>query len=735
MANSKIKGITIEINGDVTKLDQALRKADNSVKTVERSLREVEKALKLDPKNIDLLAQKEELLKQRTEALSSQMEILKKAVDQSTPDDAKFEAWLTAESAINAEIKRTQTELTALVEQQKNMQSLGFPADSSQMKEIGNEIAKTKEKVEGLKTELEVTYDQMGRPVPSEEYKNLQKDLAIVTSEYKNATAALKEFNPKLERMGAIADEVSNKAKKVADSTKYLSAAAGAVAGAIGTAAINAGKYADDINTLAKQTGFSTDMLQGFQVAEDAIDVSFESIISSATKLKKNLRSTSADVQDAWRTLGILPDQMIVSGASMDEIFLDVVVALGKIDNEMQRDLVSMALMGRSADDLAGIVDDSAASFWSLYQGAKETGLILSGDALNSANRFNDALDELKMRAERAFLEAGVKSADTLIPALTKLVDALEKVLDWVSSLDGETLVAIAQIALVVAAISPIAKMISTISGAISALLPVINALSGALGSGLFAQIAAFVASNPFVAVIAAIAAAVAAIAVFGDQFQAALQKADDFLKNVFARDFTEVFGPVFGEAINLLLAHVENVWSGIKTFLDGIIDFVRGVFTGEWSRAWKGIQEVFVGAFQVMFGWMQTIIQAIQSVIDWARNAAQEVRDFLTGSVSVKETSGRVRSYHSNQRVPALAGGGVIEPNNPMLAVLGDNRTEKEIVSPRSEMVSAVQEALGGNAGGNINIAATFTASDDQLVRVLAPKLEAYWARRGAVL
>lgn len=80
-----------------------------------------------------------------------------------------------------------------------------------------------------------------------------------------------------------------------------------------------------------------------------------------------------------------------------------------------------------------------------------------------------------------------------------------------------------------------------------------------------------------------------------------------------------------------------------------------------------------------------------------------------------------------------ALASGGVIEPNNPALYVLGDNPTEREIVAPRSEMVSAVREALGGGGAQTINI--RFEGSLAQLGRVLQPVITGDGARVGATL
>ena len=52
MAN-RIKGITVEIGGDTTKLSKALKNVDSSIKNTQSQLRDVNKLLKLDPGNTE----------------------------------------------------------------------------------------------------------------------------------------------------------------------------------------------------------------------------------------------------------------------------------------------------------------------------------------------------------------------------------------------------------------------------------------------------------------------------------------------------------------------------------------------------------------------------------------------------------------------------------------------------------------------------------------------------------
>ena len=63
MAN-RIKGITVEIGGDTTKLQTALKGVNGQIKNTQSALKDVERLLKLDPHNTELLAQKQKLLTQ-----------------------------------------------------------------------------------------------------------------------------------------------------------------------------------------------------------------------------------------------------------------------------------------------------------------------------------------------------------------------------------------------------------------------------------------------------------------------------------------------------------------------------------------------------------------------------------------------------------------------------------------------------------------------------------------------
>lgn len=82
MADSRIKGITIEIGGDTTKLQTALKSVNTEIKNMQAQLKDVEKLLKLDPGNTELLAQKHKLLGEAVQETKEKLETLKTAAEQ-----------------------------------------------------------------------------------------------------------------------------------------------------------------------------------------------------------------------------------------------------------------------------------------------------------------------------------------------------------------------------------------------------------------------------------------------------------------------------------------------------------------------------------------------------------------------------------------------------------------------------------------------------------------------------
>lgn len=122
MANN-IKGITIQIGGDTTKLDKALAGTNKQIKTTQSELKAVEKALKLDPGNTTLLAQKQRLLADGVGQTAEKLKTLKQAAE--TADEAlvRGKNYEAKYEPLQAKVEETTKSLQALVAQQGDMEA------------------------------------------------------------------------------------------------------------------------------------------------------------------------------------------------------------------------------------------------------------------------------------------------------------------------------------------------------------------------------------------------------------------------------------------------------------------------------------------------------------------------------------------------------------------------------------------------------------------------------------
>lgn len=111
MASSKIKGITIEIGGNTTKLGKAIEDSESKTMSLQSELKEVNKLLKFDSANPDLLAQKQEILTRAVAETSEKLKLLKDAQAQVEKQFKDGEIGEDQYRAFQREIAKTEQDL------------------------------------------------------------------------------------------------------------------------------------------------------------------------------------------------------------------------------------------------------------------------------------------------------------------------------------------------------------------------------------------------------------------------------------------------------------------------------------------------------------------------------------------------------------------------------------------------------------------------------------------------
>lgn len=146
----------------------------------------------------------------------------------------------------------------------------------------------------------------------------------------------------------------------------------------------------------------------------------------------------------------------------------------------------------------------------------------------------------------------------------------------------------------------------------------------------------------------------------------------------------------------------VSDVYKNIKDILKGVIDFIVGVFTGDWTKAWQGVTEIFKGIWNNIVAIIEAainfIIDGINLLISALNTIHFEIPDWvpLIGGKSFGISIPLV----SQVALPRLAEGAVIPPNREFMAVLGDQKSGTNIETPLETMVQAFKQAMNESGG-----------------------------------
>lgn len=537
---------------------------------------------------------------------------------------------------VNKEIKDTQKELGD-VEKLLKLDPGNTELLAQKQELLADRVSQTSEKLE-LLHQAEQELKDAGIDENSSQFRALQREIISTENYLNDAKTAADNFSAGLAEAAAKADAVSEASGKVASATKGLSTAAAGVVTGLAGMAYNAALMSDDLNTLAAQTGLTTEEIQKMNYAQDLIDVSTDTMIGSIKKMTNTLKSN----EKAFAKINVTTRNTDGTFRDTTEIWYDVLDALSKVENETERDTLAMEIFGKSAAELTGVIDDGGAALKELGDQAANTGLIMSQDTLDSLNQVNDKIDILKATATATIATTGAKALEVLTPVFEMVINKIGEVLEWIGNLDADQLKLIITIAAVVAAISPIAGIISSISGAVSGFLGFMPKV-GTVAS----KIVAFAANNPIVLIAAAVAAITALIIANWDKIKPVLDNIWNKVKSI-------------AEAIATKVTTVFNtVKNAVKSAINGVIAVINGLINGINNMIWS------LNRFQI-------------NVPKWVPGLGGKSFGFDIGYIG---------------NIPYLANGGVLENGS---AIVGEAGPEILTMNQGKAVVQPLNSAIG---------------------------------------
>lgn len=640
-----IKGITIEIDGNTTKLDRALKSTESNTKSVNMELKQVNSLLKLNPGNTDLIAQKQALLAKQVQNTSDKLQTLKSAQAQVEAQFAsgdlgedEYRAFQREVVATEGKLKSYQGQLSASKSAQSNyansvnqLQTL-FKATGTSVESfrsvLGDKLTNAIKNGTASSKQLDSAFKQVAEQ--SGVAKSDISQLASAMGKFDGTPAGLKQTTAELDKLSQKSETSS---KTFGSFKEKLSL--GAVAGAASSA-------------VQSVTGGLGDLVQQGVEASDSMD-KFKSTMKFAGLGDAEINKASAAVKTyADQTvyeLGDVSNMTAQLAANGIKDYTGLTQAAGNLNAVAGGNADTFKSVGMVMTQTAGagklttenwnqLADAIPGASGKLQEAMKKNGAYTGNfrDAMEkgeiSSDEFNAAVKQLGMNDGAV---KAAKSTSTFEGAIGNLqANVVSGIQDIINSIGKANLTqmistlsngVVGALKIVVAAIKAVAthadtfKVLATAVGAFflafKGMTMITSAVNAVKDFGLAMKLLGLsMSAGPWGIAIAAIAAIVAALVVFFTKTkagQAVWKGFVDFLKNAWnaikdtASTVFNAIGNTISTVFNTIGTVITTVWTAITTTL---------------STIWNGIVAIASPIFNTIKNVITVVFMTIQSVI-----------------------------------------------------------------------------------------------------------------------
>lgn len=669
MAASRIKGITIEIGGDTTKLQTALKGVNTEIRNTQAQLKDVEKLLKLDPGNTELLAQKHKLLGDAVKETKEKLETLKTAAEQA--EKALNDGTISKDQydALQREIIETENELKRL-EEQANQSATALQkisATGEKLKDVGSSIEGAGKKL--LPVTATVTALGTASVKTTADFEAAMSKVAAVSGasgkELEYLTAKAREMGSKTKFSASEAAEAMNYMAMAGWKTEdmlsgiegvmNLAAASGEdlattsdivtdALTAFGLSAQDSGHFADVLAAASSNANTNVSMMGetfkycapiagalGFSVEDtaEAIGLMANAGIKSTqagTSLRTIMTNLSGEVKICGENIGEVTVATTNADGSMrdlSDILADCRTAFSGL-SESEKAAAAESLVGKNA--MSGFLALMNAGEGDI---AKLSGAIdnCNGAAQSMADTMNNNLEGQLTILKSQLQELAISFGEILLPAVKKIVGWVQGFIDVLNSLPDGVKETIVTVALIAAALGPVLVIIGKIITAVGTIMTIVPKVVGVIKAvkTAFLALNATMLANPIVLIIAAIVALVAAFIYLWNTNEEFRQFWIDLWEDIkeIAVAVWEGLKEFFSTAWEAIRTTAETVWNAIAGFFTGLWEGIKNVFTtvvnaisSFLSTAWNTIQMVATTVWTAISTFFSTIWNGIKTVV-----------------------------------------------------------------------------------------------------------------------
>ena len=668
MGVGRIKGITVEIGGDTTKLQTALKGVNTEIKNTQSQLKDVEKLLKLDPGNTELLSQKQKLLADAVSETKQKLETLKTAAEQANQALANGDVSQEQYDALQREIIETEQELKRLEDQAKESGAAlqEIAAKGEKLKDVGETVSGVGEKF--LPVTAAVTGLGAAAVKTAADFDTGMSKVAAISGATGDDLDALRE---KAREMGS---KTKFSASEAASAMEYMAMAGwktedmlGGIEGimnlaaasgedlattsdivtdaltAFGLSAQDSGHFADILAAASSNANTNVSMMGetfkycapiagalGFSAEDtaEAIGLMANAGIKGSqagTALRTIMNNMAGPIDIAGEALGQVTIQTTNADGSMRDlsaILADCRVAFSQLSESEQANAAE-SLVGKNA--MSGFLALMNAGEGDINK-LSDAIANCDGKSAEMAETMQDNLAGQLTILKSQLEELAISFGEMLMPVIRDVVGWIQGLVDKLNSMDEGQRKTIITIAAVVAAIGPVLIIIGKVVSAVGTIMTIIPKLSAAITTvkGVMAGLNATMLANPIFLIIAAIAALVAAF--------------------IYLWNNCEEFRQFWINLWESIKSFVSSAVEAIKNFFSGIIDFVKE----NWQGLLLLLVNPFAGAFKLLYdnceGFREFIDNFLAKVKEIFVNVGEGIKNAVSAAWNwIKETIGGV--------------------------------------------------------------------------------------------
>ena len=678
MAN-RIKGITVEIGGDTTKLQTALKGVNSSIRDTQSQLRDVEKLLKLDPGNTELLAQKHRLLGEAVAGTKEKLETLKTAAEQANTALANGEITQDQYDALQREIIETEQRLKEL-ENQANQSATAvqkIAATGEKLKTVGDNISSAGQKL--LPVTAGVT--ALGTAAVSTA-ANFESSMSQVQATMGITKDVMSTVNG--ESVNTM-DTLSALAKKMGSETAFSASECAEALNYLALAGYDTQQMCDTLPTvlnlaaaggidLASASDMVTDAMSALGMGVDEAGTVVDQMAKTASTTNtsvaqlgegiltigataKTVKGGTAELNTA---LGILANNGIKgaeggthlrnvilslqnptdkAAACMEQLGLDVYDSEGNMRslNDILGDL-NTSMDGMTAAEKSNIigqifnktdlssVNALLANTGTIWDDLQQSIIDSGGAAQQMADTQLDNLQGQITILKSALEGLAISFGELLMPAIKMIVGWVQQFVDWLNGMDEGTKKVVTTIALLAAALGPVLIVIGKVVSAVGTIMTIVPKVAGVINTvkTAFAALNTTMLANPIFLIIAAITALVAAFIYLWNTNEDFRQFWINLWENVkeVAIAVWEAIKNFFTAAWEAISSTAQAVWNGIKDFFSGLWEGIKTIF----STVVEVIKTIITTYFNIYKTIITTVLNAIKTVFTTVWNGIKTV-------------------------------------------------------------------------------------------------------------